>query len=194
MSAVSTPHRIWNLTYGSRGAPIPLATPSGDSMPMDDFLGLDSLTRLFGNSTLSLESIVSKLDGWTIPGDATSERTCEKALETYLHKLFPKEIFQRQYKQGNTSSDLRVKVDASRLQIAIELKYQLTSRAEYHRLIGQLWTYVSEWEHEAILVLCGDCDTTLVRQAERFAKFLSEHTRKVRVVTKAILREGIQTK
>jgi hypothetical protein len=166
-------------------------------MAKDDLfgLGLDStLNRLFGSSGTTVETMVAALEKWTIPPDAANEKACEKALEGYLHRGFPKEIFQRQYKQGNTSSDLRLKAEGTGNQVAIELKYQLTSRAEYHRLIGQLWTYVTEWEHDAILVICGESDTTLVRQAERFADFLSSHARKTRVIAKAILREGIQTK
>jgi hypothetical protein len=143
---------------------------------------------------LDVDAIEKVMAAWKVPADATKEKDCETALREFLHAAFPKDAFQRQYQQGNTSADLRVKAEGSKAQIAIELKYQLVKRSEYHRLIGQLWTYVTEWEHDAVLVLCGDCDTTLVRQAERFGAFLSEHTpHKVRVVSKGKEQKGIQT-
>src|SRR5688572_17282373 len=108
------------------------------------------------------DDIVAKLANWA-PTNATTEKDCQIQLAALLHKLFPKDIFEAEYHLGTTRADLRVHFHNYGAQVVVEVKYGLDSRNEYHRLIGQIWTYVEEWKHEVVLVLCGPCDEALTR-------------------------------
>jgi hypothetical protein len=61
------------------------------------------------------------------------------------------------------------------------LKRDLQERGEYHRLIGQVYEYLTEWNTEALIILCGDSDPALTKNVERFVTFMNEkQKRKVR--------------
>ena len=55
------------------------------------------------------DDIVSTLKGWKIPSNVASEKACERALGAFLHQRFPSDVFEPQYRLGNTSSALHTK-------------------------------------------------------------------------------------
>lgn len=57
------------------------------------------------------------------------------------------------------------------------MKADLTDRQEYHRVIGQLWTYATDCECDVVLVLCGRSDPALVKLAEQYVEFLNDNLR-----------------
>ncbi len=47
-----------------------------------------------------------------------------------------------------------------------------------------MWTYATDCECDAVLVLCGRCDAALVKLAEQYVEFLNDNLpleRKVRI-------------
>ncbi len=58
-------------------------------------------------------------------------------------------------------------------EVAIELKWELTSVAEMERTKGQLHTYVQEFDH-TFLVLCGATDAHLAHVLRKYAQELTD--------------------
>jgi hypothetical protein len=116
------------------------------------------------------DDVVEKLEGWAaVDGD---EAENEEALYHFLNHAFDSAIVHRQYWQAKTRADLLV-VFESGPKVAVEVKANLTDRNEYHRLVGQVFSYLSEWECHVVLVLCGECDPALVKLTKRAIDFLN---------------------
>jgi len=57
----------------------------------------------------------------------------------------------------------------------------------YHRVLGQLWTYATDCESDAVLVLCANCDRALVKLAGEFVEFLNDNLPLERKVKMAVI-------
>jgi hypothetical protein len=106
-----------------------------------------------------------------------SEKEYEDAAYRYLNESFPKEKFERQYWRGKTKADLHVEFKDGAA-VVIEMKRDVKDRGEYHRLIGQVYEYVTEWKVAVLVVLCGENDPALVKNVESFVAFMQERTRR----------------
>lgn len=126
-----------------------------------------------------VDNVRDQLVKWK-PNRSESEREYEDAAYRHLNACLPKDKFERQYWRGKTRADIYVEFkDAAK--VAIELKRDLQERGEYHRLIGQVYEYLTEWNVEALIILCGDSDPALTKNVERFVAFMNEkQKRKVR--------------
>jgi hypothetical protein len=120
-----------------------------------------------------VDNVRNELVAWT-PVALALEKDYEDAAYRYLNDRFPKDKFERQYARGRTRADLYVDFSDGAT-VAIELKRDLQDRGEYHRLIGQVWEYLTEWRVEALIVLCGDTDPALRKNIERFVDFVNAH-------------------
>jgi hypothetical protein len=121
------------------------------------------------------------------PMSVETEREYEEQLYNFLHARHEPEKFYRKYARANTEADIFIESFKSGASVAIELKRDLVSRNEYHRLIGQTYAYLTEWKCEVLLVLCGQNDPVLVKLTREAAAFFSQYLKKVRVVEKAVL-------
>lgn len=131
-----------------------------------------------------VDTVIEKLEAWS-PARAGSEREYEEALYKHLNDAFPQEPFKRQYKFAQTSADLFIHFKPG-AKVAVEVKADLVDRNEYHRLLGQVMTYLFEWECEVLVIVCGSSDPVLVKLARTTIGFLnSKHDLKVRFVEKA---------
>lgn len=122
------------------------------------------------------DNIVSAIKNWP-PQAAQSEAEYEAALYAHLNAEFPLEVFQRQYALGRTRADLFVAFKNG-AKVAIEVKRDLAARNEYHRTIGQVYEYLTEWKVEVVLVLCGENDPAVEKLLERAVKFLGSGVRR----------------
>lgn len=134
------------------------------------------------------DNVVKIVHAWT-PKPARSEAGYETALYEVLHAAFPEERFEKQYANGKTRADIFVAFRRG-AKVVVELKRNLTDRSEAHRLIGQMYEYVSEWKAEVVVVLCGKNDPAAVKLIKEagaiFASaFAGAADRKVYVMEKA---------
>jgi len=128
-----------------------------------------------------VDNVLDRIKKWK-PGTLATEAEYEEALYAFLHEEFPKEVFIRQYIHSKTRADIYVHFNDA-AQVAVEVKAHLTDRNEYHRMLGQLWTYTHEWKCEVVLVVCGTNDPALVKLAERYISFLDgNQDKKVRFI------------
>lgn len=126
------------------------------------------------------DNIRDKLKGWT-PDTYSSETSYEKSVYEFLNVEFPSEVFHRQYAMANTKADIFVDFTEG-VKVVVEVKYNLKSRNQYHRILGQIWTYVDEWKSNVVLIVCGESDPSLIKLLKRYAKFITENKSKVRVI------------
>ncbi len=118
------------------------------------------------------------------PTDCGSERDYEDSLYRYLNAAVAGEVFERQYSKAKTRADIYVHFKDG-AEVAIEAKYGLTDRGEFHRLIGQMYDYLATWKAEAVVVLCGACDPALAKHVVAVAKMFTDALgKKARVVIK----------
>lgn len=127
------------------------------------------------------ENIRDVLTRWK-PPPCTSEREYEVLVYEYLHERFPKEVFHRQYAHAKTRADIYVQFrDGAK--VVVEVKFDLSERGEYHRLMGQTFEYMFEWKAEVVVVLCGRTDPSLVKLFQVFLDTVAEAMgRKARLV------------
>ena len=110
---------------------------------------------------LSPESMVGKLiKDWKPRGCKT-----EKDFENSLYRYFEKNLSQsatKQYGLGRVKADITFGKD-----VAIELKKDFKTTAQYQRLIGQIEIYKREFE-SVFVVLCGKkTDQNLVSELKK---------------------------
>lgn len=136
-----------------------------------------------------VDNVRDELLRWA-PTRLAVEKDYEDACYRFLNERFPKDKFERQYARGKTRADLYVEFKDGAT-VAIELKRDLQDRGEYHRLVGQLWEYLTEWKVEALVVLCGNTDPALRKNIERFVEFVNAHQKyKVRLLQTASDRQN----
>lgn len=121
--------------------------------------------------------IAKSLKKWKPSKNFKSEKVFEKNLYEYLHDEFEDETFYRQYAKGKTRADIYVKM-GNNVPVVIELKYAMIKRDEYHRLVGQIYEYITEWEAEVVVVLCGDCERSFPKLIKNAVEFFRDSTGK----------------
>lgn len=122
-----------------------------------------------GNDAENLRKAIAEMS--LEPADR--EAGYEEQIYRHLNNKYRKEKFYRQYARANSTADIFVEcVDGAK--VAIEVKKDLVTRAEYQRLVGQVYSYVTEWKCEVVLVICGESDPLLVRLTEDAMKFMND--------------------
>ncbi|MGH7596107.1 MAG: hypothetical protein ACREOI_07120 [bacterium] len=110
----------------------------------------------------NVDAVVSLIQRWN-PKNCKTEKDHEKSLYEYLHKEFDTIQVTKQYAKGRIKADLVIGGEKG---IIIEIKRNLTARAEYQRLIGQLVEY-KEWAGSVIVLLAGSIDLNFKKQLEK---------------------------
>ena len=121
-----------------------------------------------------ITSSVSKaIAGWT-PGTLTSEKQYRDSLFAELRVTFPKAKIEREYRDTGTTADICLIWNGilTVTKIYIELKYNLTKKTEYNRLLGQIMDMAPR-ENKIFVVLCGHTD---IEFSERLRAHLTEYT------------------
>lgn len=131
------------------------------------------------------DNVADAIDkNWTPSKSGLGEADYEKEIYDFCHKEAPEENFHRQYTIGKSRADLFVKFKDG-AKVAIEVKSNLTDRNDYHRLVGQIYEYLTECEVEVVLVVVGKGDHALVKLAKGAIEFLSRYSdKKARFVHK----------
>src|SRR5689334_5107800 len=87
-----------------------------------------------------IEALVRVLRQWQ-PTGMTSERTCRDALLDFLREAVPPECrVESEYRHEGTTLDLYLSWKGYMLsdEVFFELKWDLTEKTEYDRLVGQI--------------------------------------------------------
>jgi hypothetical protein len=108
-----------------------------------------------GFLSVDADNILKAVREWR-PGPCFSEKQCRDSLFRYLVKSFPKKTFHLEHPIGHGLADIFVDLDDSDdfgAKVAIELKYDLQSKVECDRLVGQIGNYMDVGE--VVVVLCG---------------------------------------
>jgi len=100
------------------------------------------------------------IEQWS-PIGCSSEKDCEDSLYAFLHQKLDDVQIVRQYGRGRAQIDLMVNDS-----IMIELKFRLSSKSEYQRLVGQLIDY-KEWGKNLIIVLVGETEPGLLKDLKK---------------------------
>ena len=116
----------------------------------------DKLSFWFSPTSAVLELVGT----WNV-GGCGSEKQCEDSLYDYLQRSLDGVQIIRQYGRARSFVDIMV---ADR--VMVELKYELTSTAEYQRLVGQLVGY-KEWNKDIIVVLVGNTEPNLLKNLQK---------------------------
>lgn len=133
------------------------------------------------------DDVVEMIEMWR-PEALDNEVAYEDALYTYLSGRLKKgHAARRQFWAANSRTDIMIDFGDDNPKVAIELKANLTDRNEYHRVLGQMWTYSTDCECDAVLVLCGKCDPALVKLAQEYVEFLNDNLPLERKVKMAII-------
>jgi hypothetical protein len=113
----------------------------------------------------NVDAVVSLIQRWN-PKNCKTEKDYEKSLYEYLHNEFDTIQVTKQYAKGRIKADIVIGGEKG---IIIEIKRNLTTKAEYQRLIGQLVEY-KEWPGSVIVLLAGSVDLNFKKQLEKFAE------------------------
>lgn len=102
-----------------------------------------------------LASVCHIINAWN-PKELQSEREYRDSLASYIRESAPDAHIECEYRHLGTTIDILVQWNGilSGDQVFIELKRNLTQKAELNRLIGQIDDLQPE-EHNIIVVLCG---------------------------------------
>jgi hypothetical protein len=111
------------------------------------------------------------INDWT-PGDLKNEREYRDSLAAYIQECAPEAHVECEYRHLGTTIDIFVRWDGivSEDQVFIELKRNLTQKAELNRLVGQIEDLQPE-KHNIIIVLCGITSPALLNRLK--AKYQS---------------------
>lgn len=143
---------------------------------------------------LDADDVVEAVKNWS-PGPCFSESRCQAALLKYLQAKFPRSTFRTEYAIGDGRADIYVEF-RTRLgagaKVIIELKFNLSDRSEYLRLLGQIQEYVGMSTAEVVVVLCGDTKAGWAEQIQSRLSTLVEGRwfYKAFVMTKPISARG----
>src|SRR5688572_9345206 len=97
-----------------------------------------------GLTELDADDVVAAVEGWSA-GPCHSEFRCQASLLRHLRAKFPRSTFSPEYEIGGGRADIYAElrtIFGPGAKVIIELKYNLTDRSEYLRLLGQLQEYV----------------------------------------------------
>ncbi len=111
----------------------------------------------------SLDTIEGLVRRWE-PGVLPDESSYELSLYDFLHNELPGFQITRQYGRDRFKVDIAIEEA-----VAIEIKHNLTSIADYQRLVGQLVEY-GRWRMAFVLVLTGQLDQDIVQRVRRELK------------------------
>ena len=99
-----------------------------------------------------------------------------------MNASFPRERFEREFWHAKTRADVYVKFSDG-AKVAVEVKHNLQDRSEFHRLVGQVYEYVVEWQVEVVVLLTGKSDPELMKCVQMFCSWLHRTERKKVVLT-----------
>jgi hypothetical protein len=111
----------------------------------------------------SVDATISLLEKWN-PTSCKTEKDYENSLYTYLHSALKDIQITKQYAVGRTKADLMVGE-----RIIVELKKDLSTTAQYQRLIGQITEYKG-WKGAVVVLLVGKTDPNLKKEVMSYAK------------------------
>ena len=103
------------------------------------------------------ETVVQAISDWN-PGISFSEATCHRALAQHLRIKFPRKAVLVEHPIGRGRADIFIDFKdwtGFGAKVVVELKYDLQTLNEYHRLVGQLGDYVGIADADVLVVLCG---------------------------------------
>lgn len=106
-----------------------------------------------------VETVCESIAKWE-PDDISNETAIETSLYNHLGEDLKGLDIRRQYPHDRIKADILVKEE-----VAIEIKLNLTTTAEFHRLIGQLEGY-ARWGVRMIVLLVGQVDSDLKKRVE----------------------------
>lgn len=125
------------------------------------------------------KTVASLVEKWR-PDSCKTEKQYEDSLYEFLHRELADVQVTRQYPRGRNRVDMLIGD-----KVALELKNNLQSKNEYHRLVGQL-TEIRSWDMRIVVVLTGDTDPHYPKALLDTVKDWDEYflDPKVRVVVK----------
>jgi hypothetical protein len=108
-----------------------------------------------------LANIYRLIDDWN-PEEFEREREYRDSLAAYLRECAPSARIECEYRHLGTTIDIYVELDGflGTHRVLIELKRNLTVKAEYNRLVGQIEDMVPA-KHNIVIALCGDTSAGL---------------------------------
>lgn len=115
------------------------------------------------------------LEEWT-PGELDSEKKHQESLFRFLQEQLPDCMIRREYPDGGAVVDLYLKRKGffGTEELFFELKHDLSDKAEFNRLVGQLMDMEPK-RRKIVVVLCGKTDRSMVqRLREHFKDYLND--------------------
>lgn len=113
------------------------------------------------------DMVASLIDRWE-PVGCRTEKDYENSLYDHLHDSLIEVQVTQQYALGRLRADVAVGD-----RVFVEIKNDLNSTGEYHRLIGQLTDY-ADTDRTVLLVLCGKTDKNLLKEVRRQLERLND--------------------
>lgn len=120
-------------------------------------MGLEKLRFDFWDGA---DMIALLVDKWK-PEGCKSEKQCEISLYEFLHDNLTDLQVTRQFASGRVRADIAVEG-----KVIIEIKNNLDTNSEYHRLVGQMSDY-DDWAGAVFVVLCGVTDRNLLKELRK---------------------------
>jgi len=115
-----------------------------------------------------VDTVCDLISEWE-PDNASSEAAIEESLHAHLTKHLRGLDIRRQFPHDRVRADILINEE-----VAIEIKLDLVTAAEFHRLIGQLDCY-ARWGVRMVVLLVGQVDPDLkARVEERLLKDWSD--------------------
>lgn len=122
-----------------------------------------------------IPAIQQLLEGWR-PGGLSSEREYQESLFNFLEEQLPGCLVQREYYEAGSVIDIYLKRKGwfGSDEAFFELKYNLSGKPEFNRLIGQL-VDMEPRKRKIIVVLCGTTERAMLqRLREHFKDYLND--------------------
>ena len=136
-------------------------------------LGMQSIARTLGVEWRGLfAEVLGVMKDWA-PTTLPTERDYQGSLVSYLREKFPGARVDPEYRHNGTTADLMLSwsgIFTGTHRVYFELKRNLTRKAEFDRLVGQIED-LKPSDNSVVVVLCGQCDPQYVeRLRERYAE------------------------
>ncbi len=108
-----------------------------------------------------MDNLVPVVEEWA-PGELSDELKYRNSLADYLRECAPEARIEKEYRDGGTTADLFLKWQGivQSEEVFFELKYNLSKKAAYDRLIGQVHA-LDPKKRNILIVLCGKTDPAL---------------------------------
>jgi len=119
------------------------------------------LRDLWHGCQCPLDTVSDLVREWVPPDNVDGETAIEESLYTHLAKHLKGHDIRRQFPHDRVRADILIDQE-----VAIEIKLNLTTTAEFQRLIGQLECY-ADWGVRIMVLLVGQVDATLKRRVEK---------------------------